>query len=211
MSLIDQLRKRWLELGLKYCEDNALLDRRWNSLKDAYSDSKRYYHNLQHLSFMFNEFDQQKEFVNDPIAFQYAIYYHDIIYNVRRKDNEQKSAALAKKQLTEINVPVKSIEKCYDLIVATHLHELSEDVDTNLLIDIDMAILGQPWEVYKTYAKNVRKEYGIYPTIMYKKGRRQALQHFLSMERIFKTDVYFNRYEKQARLNISKELAEMDY
>lgn len=60
---------------------------------------------------------------------------------------------------------------------------------------------------YLQYAENIRKEYSIYPDALYQPGRRQVLQHFLAQEHIFKTPVFRERYEKQARENISKELA----
>jgi len=75
-----------------------------------------------------------------------------------------------------------------------------------LFTDADLSILGQSWEVYFTYSKHVRKEYGQYPLFLYKKGRKKVLKHFLDMERIFKTDHFFELYEKHARVNLQREL-----
>jgi predicted metal-dependent HD superfamily phosphohydrolase len=69
--------------------------------------------------------------------------------------------------------------------------------------------LGQPWGEYTQYAKNVRKEYAIYPDLLYNPGRRKVLNHFLSMERIFKTSHFFEKFEATARLNMSKEMEGM--
>lgn len=41
---------------------------------------------------------------------------------------------------------------------------------------------------------------------MYNRGRKKALKHFLEMDRIFKTDYFFQKYENQARINLQKEL-----
>jgi len=52
----------------------------------------------------------------------------------------------------------------------------------------------------------IRKEYKVYPDIIYKPGRRKVVQHFLAMERIYKTDYFFVRLEQQAKENLTKEL-----
>jgi predicted metal-dependent HD superfamily phosphohydrolase len=83
---------------------------------------------------------------------------------------------------------------------------VSENTDTNLFTDADLSILGQPWETYLAYAQNVRKEYGQYPKIIYRSGRKKVLRHFLEMERIFKTEYFFEKYEICARKNIEQEL-----
>lgn len=55
----------------------------------------------------------------------------------------------------------------------------------------------------------VRKEYSIYPDLLYKPGRKKVLQHFLQMERIFKTQVFYDKYETQSRRNLEKELNQL--
>jgi len=56
------------------------------------------------------------------------------------------------------------------------------------------------------YYKNARKEYAIFPDFVYKPGRKKVLLHFLAMERIFKTDYFFHKFEMQAKQNLQKEL-----
>ena len=82
----------------------------------------------------------------------------------------------------------------------------SENSDTNYFTDADLSILGQNWEVYTQYYKNVRKEYAVYPNIIYNSGRKKALQHFLTMENIFKTEYFYQKFEETARKNIQKEI-----
>jgi len=67
-------------------------------------------------------------------------------------------------------------------------------------------VLGADAETYQQYTQQIRKEYGIYPNIVYNPGRKKVLQHFLSMPHIYKTEVFYNRYEKQARVNLAWEL-----
>ncbi|MFD2921463.1 hypothetical protein ACFS6H_17175 [Terrimonas rubra] len=97
------------------------------------------------------------------------------------------------------------ISNCAAQILATKAHQASTDPDTNYFTDADLSILGQPWEVYETYYKNVRKEYAMYPDFLYNPGRKKVLQHFLSMDRIFKTNHFFGLLEAPARANLQRE------
>ena len=203
------LKEMWRELCIAYTTDTILIDKRWNELKDAYTHKNRYYHNLDHLENMFREFSTCFHLLDEFKAFQFAIFYHDIIYNVKKKDNEEKSAELANAQLWELKVSHEIIDNVVDLIVATKSHERSEEAAINLFVDVDMSILGYDWEIYEEYAQNVRKEYKIYPDILYKKGRREVLKHFLQMDTIFKTEMYQTKYEKPARENILRELEQL--
>lgn len=62
------------------------------------------------------------------------------------------------------------------------------------------------WEVYEAYAAAVRKEYSIYPDLVYRPGRKKVLEAFLGMERIYKTDYFFRRLEATAKENMKKEI-----
>lgn len=108
--------------------------------------------------------------------------------------------------MRQLQVPAAMIIQCRAQVLATKKHETSTDNDTNYFTDADLSVLGQSWETYEAYYKNVRKEYSIYPDIIYKPGRKKVLQHFLSMERIFKTDHFFTAFETRAKENLQREL-----
>jgi predicted metal-dependent HD superfamily phosphohydrolase len=92
------------------------------------------------------------------------------------------------------------------MICATKLHQKNDVIDTNWLIDFDLKILASDVNKYETYYQQIRKEYKIYPDLLYKPGRKKALQHFLANDFIFQTEVFSDKYETQARLNIQKEI-----
>lgn len=200
------LQKLYLELASKYCDDQPLIHSLWQEIEKQYSGPKRHYHNLTHLEYMLEKAEQFKNQIEDYDTLLFAIFYHDIIYKATRKDNEQKSAELAQKRMKEIGVPQDKIEKCFQQIVATQHHEPTEDNDTRYLLDIDMAILGEDSETYKDYTKKVRREYNIYPDLLYNPGRKKVLQSFLKQNRIFQTKEFFERFEKHARDNIKSEI-----
>ena len=119
-----------------------------------------------------------------------AIAYHDIIYNVLKKDNEERSAAYAQKHLSGL-LTKERLGTLQQMILATKNHTASENPDTNYFTDADLSILGSGWDNYFSYTKQIRKEYGLYPDIIYKPGRRNVVKHFLEMDKIFKTPHFF--------------------
>ena len=93
--------------------------------------------------------------------------------------------------------------------MATKLHGLNTDSDTNYFMDADLAILGADDDLYNLYTRQIRKEYKFYPDLLYKPGRRKVLQHFLQMDSIYKTSYFKDKYEWQARKNIKRELMDL--
>lgn len=96
------------------------------------------------------------------------------------------------------------------MILPTKQHEISDNNNTNYLTDADLAILGGSPYDYQKYSEQIREEYATYPDFMYNNGRRKALQHFLQVERIFKTNYFSGKFEKQARINIANEPEELN-
>ena len=203
------LAKEFAEAVSRYSRDTALAGKLWDEIEKSYTAKKRYYHNQSHLENLLKELTSIKEFIEDWDCIIFSIAYHDIVYNTLQKDNEEQSAALAEQRLREVTFPSERIHKCVQQILATKGHTISDIQDTNFFTDADLSILGASWEVYETYFRNIRKEYSYYPDLLYKPGRKKVLQHFLSMDKIFKTDKFFSRYEEQARKNLSAELEKL--
>lgn len=200
------LTDTFLQLVKKYSKDHELANNLWLEIFTKYSEPKRHYHTIDHLEAMITDLKEVKDKISDWDTTLFVVFYHDIIYKASSNTNEADSAKLAKKRLTEISYPVDKIEKCVAMILASKQHELSQDNDTNYLIDVDLAVLGENSEVYQKYTEQIREEYSIYPDFMYANGRKKTLQHFLQMEAIYKTEYFSKKYEKQARVNIKNEL-----
>lgn len=198
--------KIFIELIGKYTDDPALARTLWLEIEKYYSRRNRYYHTIAHLDNMINELMPYRETIRDWDVLLFSIFYHDIVYNVLKHDNEEKSAMLAQKRLKNTLLSNQRVETCCQQILATKTHVISEDHDTNLFTDADLTILGSSPEVYRVYANNVRKEYKIYPDLAYNPGRKKVLQHFLDTPVIFKTKEFREKYEEKARENIKKEI-----
>jgi len=177
----------------------------WGEIERAYTAAGRHYHTLAHLNHLMTELSPyQNQFRHwDTIVF--AIVYHDTIYSTRHFKNEVKSAKLAVNRLRYVGFPEPELERCRNLILATEKHGAG-DYETNLFTDADLSILGAEPEPYRQYAAQVRKEYYIFPEILYQSGRKKVLRHFLSMPRIFKSQEFYERYEMKARMNLQDEM-----
>ena len=203
------LTDTFLQLVNKYFKNNELATNLWLEIFTKYSEPKRHYHIIDHLETIISDLQEVKDKITDWDTTLFAVFYHDIIYKASSSSNEEDSAKLAMQKLSEIKYPSEKIAKCANMIIATKLHELSEDNDTNYLIDADLAILGKSVYDYQKYSEQIREEYSIYPDFMYNSGRKKALTHFLQMETIYKTSHFQKKYEKQTRINISNELEEL--
>lgn len=180
----------------------------WDDLFHLYQGKKRHYHNLSHLNAMFNEMKRFENDLNDPEILAFSIWYHDIIYNASKSNNEEMSAKKAFDILTELQVKNSRIKKCFDQIIATKSHKIhdTKNIDVMYLLDFDLEVLGRDWSEYETYSKQIRNEYSIYPWFMYKKGRKKALISFLERDHIYQTPFYRDKLEQIARDNIQKEI-----
>jgi predicted metal-dependent HD superfamily phosphohydrolase len=200
------LKETFMALALKYTDNQGLIDKLWKEIEKSYSNENRYYHTLQHLHHLLEQLIDIKTEIKEWDTVLFSLYYHDIIYNSLKSDNEEKSAEFAEKRMAQLSVCNINIENCKQQILATKSHFEHSDSDTNYFTDADLSILGQDWETYSEYFKNVRKEYSIYPSLIYNPGRKKAMKHFLAMNRIFKTDYFFHKFEQQAKQNIQKEV-----
>ena len=202
----ENLSKIFIELCSKYSNNKTLIIEYWKEIEESYSQKSRHYHNLSHLDNMIIELRNVYNEIQDFDSLLFSIFFHDIFYKSTSKDNEEKSAEYAKSKLRKLNYNDVSIDKVYNQILATKSHQLSNQKDTNYLLDSDLSILGKSWNEYELYIKQIRKEYSIYPDFIYNSGRKKVLKHFLTFDRIYKTEYFKDKYEKQARENISKEI-----
>lgn len=181
----------------------------FEGLIGRYAVKRRAYHNPGHLADMFGHFDAFAPFLREKSLLAAAIFYHDAVYNPARRDNELRSADVAAKELPQLGFTAEAVESVRTFIVATQTHLLppgTAPTDLPWLLDFDLAILGADWETYAAYARNIRREYRLYPDLLYKPGRVRALEHFLERPRIFHTPPFFEKYEAQARQNLAREI-----
>ncbi|BDS13236.1 HD domain-containing protein [Aureispira anguillae] len=179
----------------------------YEELSQLYNDPNRYYHNLVHLFNFLKLLDQHVEEIDQVALFEMAIWYHDAIYDAKKKDNELQSALLVQQLFREY---LKDDELAYinKLIMSTAGHyPKSEEQDVYFFLDFDLAILATDHKNYQFYSEAIWKEYKkFYPKLLYKMGRKKVLKGFLRREKIYFSQLFFEKYEKKARQNIQLEL-----
>lgn len=204
------MKETFITHVLNYCNDRPLAESLWNELETAYTNDERHFHTLSHLEHLLAELSPIKPQIADWDTLLFSIVYHDVEYDVAQyileANNEERSAARAEKNLTAIGFPSDKIQACKEQILATKVHHIPADSDTNFFTDADLSILGAAWEEYSVYSKNIRKEFIVYPDPIYQAGRIKVLKHFLRLPRLYKTDHFYTLYEQQARENIAQEI-----
>jgi predicted metal-dependent HD superfamily phosphohydrolase len=196
------LASRWNQL----CE-NAGLDSRagWTAIATAYGDPGRAYHNLRHIADCLCLLDEYAGLAADPVAIEFAIWFHDIVYDPRAADNEERSADRAVEFLS--NTPRASTVA--DLIMATKHGKDGLSADSALICDIDLSILGRPPAEYAAYAAAIRLEYAWVPPPQYAEGRSRVLGGFLKRPALFNHRCFSSVSTQRPRSNLTWELGEL--
>ena len=177
----------------------------WQKIFTAHNQSSRAYHNLSHLYSIIEIFDEFNLPDLNQSVFYWTTFFHDYIYKAHKKDNEVKSAGLAKKVLSSY-LPSENIKRVVAIIESTARHQPIIDVpEQYAFLDADLAILASDKMVYDKYTEAIRQEYRIYPDLLYRSGRRKVLEYFLEREEIYYTS-YFKKYETKARGNLIREI-----
>lgn len=205
-----KLKSLWLELCEPLEIPAIVIAKEFNELIEHYDGKGRFYHTSNHIYYMLNKFDLLKSDCLDEVSLLFSIWYHDLIYHSKAKDNEERSAEIAVEKLTNFGLKSLTIQQVNSLILTTKKHYPIVDIpDSKILLDLDLSILGVPPEDYQTYKDNIRKEYAWVPGFLYKKNRKKILLNFLERERLYFTETMFEKYEHQARENIKKEIVEL--
>jgi predicted metal-dependent HD superfamily phosphohydrolase len=178
----------------------------YHDLAKRLAELHRAYHTMRHILHCLEEMARVRPLAAQPDAMEMALWYHDAIYETHASDNEEQSAALAAHVLRDAAVPEAFVQTVVHFIVATKHHTVAEDPDTRLLVDVDLAILGQPTPIFDAYERHIRQEYAWVHHDAFVEGRTKILRAFLERSTIYATDHFRQHYEAQARINIARSL-----
>jgi predicted metal-dependent HD superfamily phosphohydrolase len=120
-----------------------------------------------------------------------------------RSDDEERSGALAHDALTKAGCQGLAVH-VRDMILATKTHAQTDDPDTALLLDLDLAILGQSRPIYERYVRGVRAEYSAVSDEQWRAGRSAVLTMLLDKP-LYNTALFRAAFDDQARLNLTDE------
>lgn len=178
-------------------------------LKSHYSEKHRAYHNLKHISDCLAEFNSIRRRCENADAVEFALWFHDVIYDPKAKDNEEQSATLAKRVCADVKLPAHFGMCVETLILATKHAAEPIGNDTQIIVDVDLSILGQSEVAFDKYERNIRAEYTWVPERQFRSGRAAILKNFLARERIFSTEHFHLKYEAAARANLARSLQKL--
>lgn len=146
-------------------------------IESFYNSKGRYYHNMNHLddvlccledynkSNLFNETEYQ-------ILVMTAIY-HDIIYNPKAKDNEEKSAQF----INDCSCSEDIKRQVYNLILFTKYQRAPKNDLEEIFMSCDMNVFDKSFTEQLQFEKNIQKEYSWVPLDVYVKNRIKVLSH----------------------------------
>jgi predicted metal-dependent HD superfamily phosphohydrolase len=200
----DSWRRIWTELGAHTIDGGV-----FNQLVAAYSEQHRHYHTLQHLRDCLSHCEAAASLARRPAEVELALWFHDAVYDPRRADNEERSAEWAWRAILAAGCADAVAQRVQSLVLATRAHEASpgDDADTQLLLDIDLAILGAAPARFAEYGSQIRAEYAHVPEADFLRGRARVLSGFLARPRIYATGAFHDALEQRARANLTQALA----
>ena len=203
MSELSASWKRVWE-GLDAAGDGSALR---SALEARYSEPWRKYHTLQHLGECLTLFASVAHNAERPAEVEAALWFHDAVYELRAGDNEEQSASWAKSALLAAGVNQAAAARTAQLVLATKHTAVPSLPDGQLLVDIDLSILGAAVDRFQEYEEQVRAEYSFVPDATFKAKRAEILQSFLARPRIYSTEHFHAKLEQSARSNLARSLA----
>ncbi len=181
----------------------------YEELLRRYAEPVRAYHNGHHIAECLEEFADVRELASQPLSVEFAIWYHDAVYDPRAADNEERSADLARDFLAALGLPQEDAEVVVRLVMATKHHDGSLHPDAPLLVDIDLSILGREEARFWEYERQIRQEYQWVPEAVFTIKRAEILERFLARPFLYGTEYFRAKYEAQARKNLAASVARL--
>jgi len=181
------------------------------NLAARYAEPHRHYHTVAHVEALLRHLDAHRTLARQPAHIEAAIWYHDVVYDTRRNDNEICSADIARFELMSIGWLGIDVERVAGMVEATRHHRAADgDTDTLLFLDLDLSVLATGPSEYDAYRDAIRAEFSWAPGTDYRAGRAKVLRAFLERDAIYRTPELAARWEAPARSNLQRELAVLD-
>ena len=204
MVSLERWQSAWRLLGASSASEDL-----YQQLVACYSEPHRKYHTIQHLNECLRHLESVSALAEHADEVELALWFHDAIYDTTKKDNEERSAVWARDSVLAAGVSSEKADRIYELIMATMHNAVPAGKDAEVLVDIDLGILGAGTERFDGYEVQVREEYSWVPESLYRAARSKVLEQFISREWIYSTEPFRSKYEARARENIARSLARL--
>ncbi|GFQ91849.1 uncharacterized protein TNCT_77072 [Trichonephila clavata] len=93
------INQKWFNLNADL--EKSVVEKWWNTLKSSYTRPHRKYHTFVHVKRMFTHMDSLINEIQNKDAVSYAIFFHDMAYDPRSQENEDRSVEIFNEFCTE--------------------------------------------------------------------------------------------------------------
>lgn len=173
----------------KHVSEESIAD-----LEKLWNQKTRFYHNVQHLNQIITDIQYNILFGDLSVVEKHtlllAAFFHDAIYDAKRKDNEDKSIEFFKKSY--IGKDAIMVQKVSDLIEVTKYRKRPTEKLQKIMWDADNAGFKKGFDYLLKTEKLIHKEYPFISTEVYKENRIKFLKTCIGL------------FDKEADKNIQK-------
>ena len=187
-------------VALWTCSGGTDAEEVYRMLARCYTEPARHYHTLVHVRRCLRYLDRVRDVIAEPDAVELALWFHDVIFVPGAKDNEQRSADWFRRQT---GGRIRACDRICAMILATTHRGTAEEPDTRFVCDIDLAVLGAARSRFREDGRRLRAERPDLDDRAYDLHERTILRGLLLRPRIYLTDCFYARCERQARRNLN--------
>lgn len=205
-DFIAQHRNGWQSMWQALAPSHAGQDALLTELTRRYSEPHRHYHTLEHLDACLRHLAGVRETLTRPQEVAFALWFHDAIYEIGASDNELRSADWARQALLAAGGTAQAADRMHAAIMVTRHDQPAHTTDQQMLLDVDLAILGAPPAVFDAYERQIVQEYQSVPGAAFRSNRRRILQGFLERAQIYHSTPFLATREAQARANLERSI-----
>lgn len=180
----------------------------FTALEAHYAEPQRHYHSAQHIERCLATMDSASSQLGPNDAVEMGLWFHDAIYEIGAKDNEEQSAEWFRDVCGDSLDP-EFTETVYRLIMATIHNSLPDPFDERYIVDVDLSGFGLPWDEFLQDSRAVRAELTHLDDDAFNRSHSVFMEKLLNRPTIFGTDYFIDNFEAQARQNIESVMARL--
>jgi predicted metal-dependent HD superfamily phosphohydrolase len=181
-------------------------------LRAAWGAAARRYHGLEHLVDCLRELDRARPIAEVADPAELALWYHDAIYEPGGQACEDRSAALLEADAAALGIAAEAAALAIAAVRATAHGALAPGAPvTDLVLDVDLSILGRDALRFMDYEHAIEEEYAPPSIPAFRWARGRFLAALLARPQIFRTPAFRERYERRVRVQIAELLASRRY
>ncbi len=201
----------WFELCIASSADPEVKAGIWQDIHARYTDSRRHYHNLVHIRYMWDELLRIEDLAENPRALKFATILHDVTEEPLDKCSVAKSVAYAREALeAKLGLSTTFCQIVGSLVQATdHFAVEPKTLDEKIICDLDLLSLSKPYEEFMADGNRIWREYSRLVTAEeFRKWRANIVKNFLDRPQIYRTPFFADR-EDLAQDNLRRALADL--